>query len=294
VPSSTQLNADQAALTAARNQLTNAQNSLGDATLTAPMNGTVAAVNLTVGQQVSGGSSPSGTSNGAASSGAGSSSGTSSSSAGTGSGQSAGGQSSGQGGGGQSGGQTSGGSSGSSTSGSNAQLVVISDGSPIVNVSVDDTQVGQVKVGDQAMITPSGSTTPVYGTVTSVGMLASSSSSVPIYPVTISVTGTPGGLFPGAGAQVSITVKQVTDALVVPAAAVHYTNGQATVAVLTNGRQTSIPVNVGMTSGGQTQILSGVSEGDQVVVPGAPRANQGTTGGLTGGRGGFGGFRAGG
>ena len=49
---------------------------------------------------------------------------------------------------------------------------MVSTGSYIVNGTVDSTQVSQVKVGDQATITVSGSTTPVYGTVGSVGLLA--------------------------------------------------------------------------------------------------------------------------
>ena len=63
--------------------------------------------------------------------------------------------------------------------------MVVSTDSYIVNATVDDTQVGQVKVGDQAVITPSGSTSTVYGTVSSVGLVASSrlGSSVASFPV---------------------------------------------------------------------------------------------------------------
>jgi hypothetical protein len=151
--------------------------------------------------------------------------------------------------------------------------VVISQGSYVVNASVDDTQVGQVKTGDQAVITPDGSTTPVYGTVTAVGVM-SSGSSVPSYPVTIGVTGTPTGLFAGAGATVSIVVKQLTNVLAVPSTAVRYQGTQATVDEMVAGKQTSKPITVGVTVNGQTQVLSGLSEGDQVMV-----ATQGGAGG---------------
>jgi RND family efflux transporter MFP subunit len=242
--SSAQVGADQAAVTAAQNSLTNAQNALAEATLTSPISGTVASVNLTVGQQVSGGS-------------------------------------------------TGTGSSSSSSSSSSAQIVVISTGSYIVNASVDDTEVGQLRNGDQAVITANGSTQPVYGTVTSVALLASSSSTVPSYPVTIGVTGTPTGLYPGATATVAITVKQVADAIVVPAAAVHYDNGNTVVYQMSGGKQVSKQVTTGMTSGGQIQITSGLNVGDQVVVPSTQRGTgSGTgTGGTTGGtgHGGFGG-----
>ncbi|TVT36463.1 biotin/lipoyl-binding protein [Amycolatopsis rhizosphaerae] len=267
--SSAQLSADQAAITAAQNQLDSAQAALAQATMTSPIAGTVAAVNLTVGQQVSATGSGSGTS-----------------------GNSASGNSS-AGGTASSGGQ----SSSSSSSSSSAQIVVISTGSYLVNAGVDDTEVGQIKTGEQAVITPNGATTPVYGTVTSVGVMPSGSSSVPSYPVTIAVTGNPTGLFAGAGASVSIVVKQLTDVLAVPSAAVHYSGGQATVDELVGGRQTSKPITVGQTSNGMTQVLSGLSEGEQVMVStpagtgGPARTGTGTgTGNGQGGRGtGFGG-----
>jgi len=276
--SSAQIAADQAAVTAAQNSLANAQNALGEATLTSPIDGTVASVNLTVGQQVSGGS-------------------TSSSSGGSSGG---GGQGGGAGGGGQGGGASTGSSGSSSASSSSAQVVVISTNTYVVNASVDDTEVGLVKNGEQATITANGSTQPVYGTVTSVAMLASSSSTVPSYPVSIAVTGTPTGLHPGASATVAITVKQVTDAVVVPTAAIHYENGNAVVYQMDAGKQVSKQVTTGMTSGGQTQITEGLSDGDQVVVPsratgtgttGTGRGTGGTggTGGRGGGTGGLGG-----
>ena len=275
--SSAQIAADQAAVTAAQNSLTNAQTALSESTLTSPIDGTVAAVSLTVGQQVSGGSTSSTSSGGSSGSGGGSGAGA---------------------GGGGAGGTGSTGSSSSSSSSSSAQVVVISTNTYVVNASVDDTEVGQIKNGEQVTITANGSTQPVYGTVTSVAMLASSSSTVPSYPVTISVTGTPTGLYPGASATVAITVKQVTDAVVVPTAAIHYESGNAVVYQMSGGKQVSKPVTTGMTSGGQTQIVSGLSDGDQVVIPsrGTGTTGTGTTRGGTGGtgttgtgRGGFGG-----
>ena len=260
--SATQVNADQAALTAAQNQVTNAQNSLSEATLTAPITGTVADVNLTVGQQVSAGS----TSTGASSS--------------TGSGSS----STGAGSTGSSSSSTSAGTSSSSA----AQVVVISNGSFLVNASVDDTEVGQVKIGDQAVITPDGATTPVYGTVSSVAVLASGSSSVPSYPVVVGVTGSPGGLYSGASATVSITVKQLTNVLTVNSAAIHYVNGKSVVYLKSGNGVTDQTVTLGMSEGGSTQVLTGLTAGQQVQIPAAPARTGSTTGG-TGGTGGVGG-----
>lgn len=278
-----QLTADQAAVTAAENQVTDAEQALTEAKLKSPINGVVAALNLSVGQQVSGGGSSGGGNSGAGGSGGSGGSGAGFANAGAA-------------------GASSNASSGSgSSSASNAQVIVISTTSYVVNGTVDDTQVGLVQTGDQAVIVPDGATTPVYGTVSSVGLIADTSSGVATYPVTIAVTGNPGGLYPGASATVTLIVKQLNNVTTVPTEAVHYTSGGAVVYEMDNGRQVAHPVTVGMTSGLQTQIVSGLSVGTEVVVPIARTGGAGlTTGGTTGRRGfprgGFpgGGFRGGG
>jgi membrane fusion protein, macrolide-specific efflux system len=272
---SAQLTADQTAVTAAENQVTDAKQALAEANLTSPITGVVAAVDLSVGQQVSGG----GSSGGGSSGGSGGSGSSGAGATGTGSSGAA-----------ATGATGSTGSTGSSSS-SSAQVVVISTNSYVVNATVDDTEVGSVQAGDQAQIVPDGATTPVYGIVSSVGLIASTTSGVATYPVTIAVTGNPGGLYPGASASVTLIVKQLSNATTVPTEALHYTSSGAEVYEMVNGRQVAVPVTVGMTSDGETQITSGLSVGTKVVVQGL---RAGGTGGTTGGtgrgtRGGFGG-----
>lgn len=124
---------------------------------------------------------------------------------------------------------------------------------------------GQVKVGDQAVITPENSTTTVYGTVTSVGLVASSSSSVATFPVTIAITGSPTGLYAGSTATVSIVTKEIINALQVPTAAISYSNGQATVTAVVNGSDVVKSVTTGQVASGYTQITNGLKSGDKVV-----------------------------
>jgi membrane fusion protein, macrolide-specific efflux system len=268
-----QLTADETAVTAAENQVTDAKQALSEANLTSPITGVVAAVSLSVGQEVSG-------------------AGTSGSSGASGSGSGTGGSATGGFSAASSTGASSSGSSGSgSTSSSSAQVVVISTSSYVVNATVDDTEVGSVQAGDQAVIVPDGATTSVYGVVSSVGLIASTTSGVATYPVTIAVTGNPGGLYPGASATVSLVVKQLSNATTVPTEALHYTSSGTEVYEMVDGRQVAHPVTVGMASGGETQILSGLSVGTKVVVQGLRAGGAGATTGGTGRgtRGGFGG-----
>src|ERR1035437_9363478 len=274
--SAAQITADQASITVAQAQLTDAQAALAGATLTSSITGTVTAVNLTVGEQLS----ASGSSSGAgASSGSGASSGGSSgASSGGGSGQSGSGSASTS-----SGSSASSGSSGASSStSSTGQIQVISTGSYIVNASVGASDVANIAKGDQVTITATGSTTPVFGLVSSVGIVASSSSGTSAFPVVISVTGSPTGLYAGSTANVSIIYKQLSNVLVVPTLAVTRTNGNSYVTLDKNGVKSQRLITVGLSSGGSTQVVSGLTAGDTVVER-VPTAR-------TGGTGGFGGF----
>ena len=276
---SQQIASDEANITVAEKQLTEANSALAGATLTATIAGTVTTVNVAVGQQVTGGSSSSG------------SSGTSAQ------GSSIGGSSS------------SSLSSSSSSSSSSAAVEIISTGSYVINASVDSSDVALIKKGNQVVITPSDSTTTVYGLVSSVGIVATSSSGVATFPVVIDVTGSPTGLYPGATASLVIVYKQVTNVVVVATQAISQVNGVSTVLVQSGTKRVTRTVVTGLTSGNQTQIKSGLTAGEQILVavrtgniPGGTgnrnsSNNQGTYGGRIGtggGYGGGGGFPAGG
>jgi multidrug efflux pump subunit AcrA (membrane-fusion protein) len=281
-----QIDSDKASVTTAQTNLTTAQTNLADANLTSTIAGTVASVSLAVGDEVTG----SGTSSSSGASGAGAS--------GSGSSASGGSATSGV----PSTAASTGSNTSSTSSSSSAQITVISTGSYTVSTTVDDTQVGQVKVGDQAVITPENSTTAVYGTVTSVGLVASSSSTVATFPVTIAITGSPTGLYAGSTATVSIVTKEIFNAVQVPTAAISYSNGQATVTAVVNGSHVVKPVTTGQVSSGETQITSGVKTGDKVIervvkfnpsAAGGGRSlfggssSSGSTGGFPGGASGF-------
>jgi len=249
--STSQLNAAKSQLAAAQDKPTTAQTNLSNATLTSPVAGTVATVNITVGDQVSAGGTSSG---------------------GTG-------------------------SSGSGSSGtSSAAIVVITTDAWIVSTSVTSADLPLLKQGMQAQITPSGSRTLVFGTVSTIGVIATSTSGVATFPVTIAVTGSPKGLYAGSSATVAIIVKEVADAVTVPTAAIRTEGGKTVVSKLVDGSAVTTPVQVGMVQGAFTQVTSGIAEGDQVVITGVSGVGGGSGGQSTstrtrgsGGTGGFGG-----
>jgi macrolide-specific efflux system membrane fusion protein len=266
--SSVQLAADDAALSAARSALRSAKASLAAATLRSTIAGTVTAVSLTVGEQVSGGASSTGT--------------------------------------GQNG-NAAAAAADSSSSSSTSQVAIQSTNTFIVDATVDDTEISQVKAGQSVAITPAGATVPVTGTVTSVSSVPTSSSGVVTFPIVIGVSGHPSGVYAGASATLSITTKKSFKALEIPTLAIRYSGSKATVQVNNGGGVTTRTITVGTSYGLETQVLSGISAGDKVVVTiptfGRGTVNRGGTGGTggfggfgggTGGTGGFGGFGGGG
>jgi RND family efflux transporter MFP subunit len=173
----------------------------------------------------------------------------------------------------------SGGNGSSDSSSSTADIVVISTTSWVVDATVGSADLASVKKGLQAQITPTDATTRVFGTVASVGIVASSdssSSSSATFPVVIAVTGSPTGMYAGASATVSIIVKQVPDVLTVPTAALHSAGGKTFVYQTKGGKQVKTYVTVGTTYGPSTQITEGLKSGDQVSVT----TTTGTRGGI--------------
>ena len=153
------------------------------------------------------------------------------------------------------------------SSGSDSGITVISPHKLLVNANVSATDVSRLKTGMQAEITPTGGGAVVYGTVTDIGRIASASDSgAAQFPVTVSVTGTPSGLYPGSSASVAITTQQATDVLTVPTQALHSSQGATFVYVVAGGKRTRTTVTLGTAYGAQTEVRSGLKEGDTVEV----------------------------
>ena len=251
--STSTIDSDQSSVTSAQSSVSTAQTNLSDASLTSTISGTVAQMNLTVGQQVTG----------------------------TGSGNSGNGNS----------GNNGSGSTGSSAQveviGTNSYIINATvDDTQIGQIS-DGDQVDITTSGSSAT-----SSTPVYGTVGSISLIGSQSSNVTTFPVVIDVTGDPPGLYAGATASVSIIVKQLNNVTQVPTGAISYnTSGQATVTEVVNGAHMVKDVTTGAVSNGETQIVSGVSAGakvlEQQIKFTAPGGGTGIFGGNGGGARGF-------
>ena len=107
-----------------------------------------------------------------------------------------------------------------------------------------------------------------HGTVLAVAPSATAASGVVSYYVTVLLTETDPRLRDGQTAEAAVHVEELRDVPAVPNAAVHRDGGQTTVTVVGfDGSQHTVPIQVGAVGDDLTQVVSGLTVGDEVVVP---------------------------
>jgi len=180
-----------------------------------------------------------------------------------------------------------------SAASSTENVVVVGPGGYEVTTTVPVTDIGNVKLADAASVIPDGSGQAIDGKVVSIGVVPTTSGSTTAYPVVIGLNGSPDGLRNGGDASVSIILNQVTNVLAVPTSAVRTAGAGAfhIVQVLSGSKTQTMPVQVGAIGPDLTEIKSGLSEGQQVVIAdlNAPLPSNTNTRIGAGGGGGFGG-----
>jgi multidrug efflux pump subunit AcrA (membrane-fusion protein) len=146
-----------------------------------------------------------------------------------------------------------------------AQIMVIKPGADEVTLGLTASQLSSVRVGQPASVLPDGASRALPGAVSRIGLLPSTTSGSPTYPVTVSLDGSaPASLFAGAGATVTITEARAAGVVAVPSSAVHRVANRYKVTLLKGGQPDPVIVKVGAVGPVLTQIVSGVAAGEQV------------------------------
>jgi trimeric autotransporter adhesin len=134
-----------------------------------------------------------------------------------------------------------------------------------VTLSVDVTKIPQVKVGQQAVVVPDGSVTPLAATVSYVAAAPPTTTST-AYTVQLAFSGDPTALRNGIQAAVTITTGQAANALAVPTSAVNHLGSRDYVLVV-NGSTTKMQIiSVGSVGAIYTQVTQGLTAGQRVVL----------------------------
>ncbi len=159
-------------------------------------------------------------------------------------------------------------SSSSSTTSTSQVLGSIYQEGPI-QAQVDLSEIDSVNVSEGQKVTMTLDAFPnstFTGKVLSINTNGVVSSNVTTYPAVIAFDSASNKIYPNMAVNAKIITKIKDNVLLVPSSVVQTSNGEITARLLKNGQVTSVPVEVGDSNDTQTEIVSGINEGNQVVV----------------------------
>jgi macrolide-specific efflux system membrane fusion protein len=176
---------------------------------------------------------------------------------------------------------------------------VITGNQAVAQFSLSEIDVNKVKDGQKATITLDALPDMTFtGSVVGIDTSGVVSSGVTNYPITIQFDSPIEKILPNMSASANIITDSKDNVLLVPSAAIQSQNGQSFVRILKNNTATETPVEIGISSDTQTEIVSGVKEGEDVVTSIVNTATTSNTRSVfsqgAGGFGGGGALRAGG
>lgn len=160
-------------------------------------------------------------------------------------------------------------SSTSTTSNTNSGVNIASiriEGNPVITVSLSEADALKVESNQKVTVTIDALQDKTFtGKVLGVNTSGSVSSGVTTYPATIVLDSSEDKILPNMSATANIITNVRPDVLLVPNAALTTSNNGASVKVMKQGKVITVPVETGLSSDSQTEIISGLSEGDEVV-----------------------------
>jgi len=161
----------------------------------------------------------------------------------------------------------------------NAVCVVIQNDPAVLQALVDETDVSRIKLGQSAIVTPIAyPQQKLTGTVSSIAQQATTTQNVTSLTVSIDVPNPNGKLLWGMNADALINVLERRAVLLVPSAAIQRSGNSNSVNLLNGTDFNPVEVKVGATDGTQTEILSGLNEGDAILTGKAGSARDAVTG----------------
>lgn len=188
-------------------------------------------------------------------------------------------------------------SSTSSSSTSTSQVLGSINQPGAIQAQVNLSEIDSVYVAEGQKVTMTLDAFPdktFTGKIVSINTNGVVASNVTTYPAVISFDSGNDHIYPNMAVSASIITSVKDNVVLIPNAAVQTANGLTTVKELKNGNLTDITVELGGSNDTQTEVTSGVNEGDQVITSVTNSITRTTTGttsifGTRGFGGGFGG-----
>jgi len=154
------------------------------------------------------------------------------------------------------------------TSTSNQKIATIkTEGTPIVSVNLSEIDVSQVELGKKAIVKLDSISDKTFtGEVIGVDRIGQTSSGVTQYPAIIKLDSSANQILPNMTVTTNIVIDRKDNALLIPSIAIQKQGNQNIARFLKGKQEQTISVETGLVSDTQTEILSGLSEGDEVII----------------------------
>ncbi len=150
---------------------------------------------------------------------------------------------------------------------SNQKVATIkTEGMPIVSVNLSEIDVSRVEIGQKGTIVIDSVPDKTFtGKVIGVDRIGQTSSGVTQYPAIIQLDSSSEQILPNMAVTANIVIDRKDNVLLVPSGVIQSQGGESYVSVLADGKLQSVPVEIGLSSDTQTEIVSGLNERDLVV-----------------------------
>jgi len=150
---------------------------------------------------------------------------------------------------------------------SNQKVATIkTEGMPIVSVNLSEIDVSQVELDQKATVILDSIPDKTFtGKIVGVDRIGQSTSGVTQYPAIIQLDSSSKQILPNMMVTANIMIDRKDNALLVPSGVIQSQGDQSYVNVLIDGKPQSVPVEVGLSSDTQIEIVSGLNKGDIVV-----------------------------
>jgi multidrug efflux pump subunit AcrA (membrane-fusion protein) len=137
----------------------------------------------------------------------------------------------------------------------------------IASVSLSEIDIVNVKANQKVTLTIDAFSDKTFtGKVLAVDTSGTSSSGVTTYPVTILLDPVSIDIYPKMAVSANIITSLKTDVITVPSTAISISSdGSNTVQIMKNGKPVTVSVQTGTANDSDTEIISGIAEGDVVV-----------------------------
>jgi macrolide-specific efflux system membrane fusion protein len=148
-----------------------------------------------------------------------------------------------------------------------ADAVLVMSNRLIVIAQVDETDIRQIKIGQEATISLDAyPNETIAAKVDHIAFEAKTVSNVTIYEVDVAPNKVPDFMRSGMTANVLFSIGKKDDALVVPSEAIQFGDDGSYVRVPGDKHPEKRAVTTGLSNGKETEIVSGLNEGDTVLI----------------------------